>query len=303
MFSLNRSDFVFVWWGLLYEALPFVVLGAILSGFVERCLSRETVARFLPRNRGLGLIISAGLGLVFPMCECGVVPVVRRLLAKGVPASCGVAYLLAAPIVNPLVIVSTWIAFRGTSAWSVVGLRVGAGYLVAILVGLAVWKVIGEQDLLRPVVAGGEATAEHSHRRGGVLLDILSIAASDFLQIGATLVLGAAIAAAINCGFSRAAMEPFAGNVWTAIPGMMALAVGLNLCSEADAFVGASFYAFPLAAKLTFLVLGPMFDLKLLAMYTAVFRPRAIAAICGLVLVLVFALGVLGYFVLPTVGI
>ena len=127
---------------------------------------------------------------------------------------------------------------------------------------------------------------------------MLAIAAGDFLQIGATLVLGAAIAAAINSGFSRDAMAPLAENPWTAVSGMMVLAVVLNLCSEADAFVAASFFAFPLAAKLAFLVLGPMFDLKLLVMYTALFRPRAIAAISGLVILLVFVFGIGAYLVL-----
>jgi uncharacterized membrane protein YraQ (UPF0718 family) len=136
-----------------------------------------------------------------------------------------------------------------------------------------------------------------------VVRDVLTIAAGDFLQIGATLVLGAGIAAAINSGFSRDAMEPFARNPWTAVSGMMVLAVVLNLCSEADAFVAASFYAFPVAAKLAFLVLGPMFDLKLLAMYTAVFRPRAIVAISGVVLVLVFLLGIAAYLGFAAAGI
>lgn len=292
-FSFNLSDFVFVWWGLLYEAIPFVAVGALLAGFVERCLSRETIARFFPTNRWLGLAASACLGLLFPMCECGVVPVVRRLLAKGVPVSCGIAYLLASPIVNPLVILSTLLAFRGRDAWAVAGLRTGAGYLIAVLVGLAVWKWFDEDRIVLPARADEHHHEHHHHHgRGGVIRDVLAIAAGDFLQIGATLVLGAAIAAAINSGFSRDTMAPLAENPWTAVSGMMVLAVALNLCSEADAFVAASFYAFPAAAKLAFLVLGPMFDLKLLVMYTALFRPRAIAAICGLVILLVFAFGI-----------
>jgi len=292
VFSLNLSDFVFVWWGLLYEAIPFVAVGALLAGLVERCLSRETIARFFPTNRWLGLAASACLGLLFPMCECGVVPVVRRLLAKGVPVSCGIAYLLASPIVNPLVILSTLLAFRGRDAWLVAGLRTGAGYLIAVLVALAVWKLLGEDRIVLPAQTDHTHGDDHPHGDGGVIRDVLAIAAGDFLQIGATLVLGAGIAALINSGFSRQAMLPLADNPWTAVPAMMVLAAALNLCSEADAFVAASFYAFPLAAQLAFLVLGPMFDLKLLAMYTALFRPRAIAVISGLVIGLVFLFGV-----------
>jgi uncharacterized membrane protein YraQ (UPF0718 family) len=299
-FSFNLGDFVFVWWGLLYEALPFLALGALLSGIVERCVSRETVARFFPRNRWLGIGASALLGLVFPMCECGVVPVVRRLLLKGVPVSCGIAYLLASPIINPLVIASTMLAFRNTGGWAVAGLRVAGGFAIAVLVSVAVWKLFGERNVLRndPGPKTGDANHEDAHR-GSVLRDILSIAAGDFMLIGATLVVGGAIAALINSGFSRAAMEPFANNPLTAVSGMMGLAVALNLCSEADAFVAASFYAFPLAAKLAFLVLGPMLDVKLMLMYSTVFRPRAIVAISGTVVLLVFVFGVTGYAWIP----
>lgn len=301
-YSFNLSDFVFVWWGLLYEAIPFVVLGALLSGLVERCLSRETVARFFPRNRLLGIGASACLGLVFPMCECGVVPVVRRLLLKGVPVSCGITYLLASPIINPLVIASTIIAFRGRGGLMIAGLRVAGGFLIAALVGLVVWKLLGEHNVVRPEDAGGANNhGGHAHR-GHVVRDVLAIAAGDFLQIGGYLALGSAIAAAINSGFSREAMEPFASNPLAAVSGMMGLAVALNLCSEADAFVAASFYAFPLAAKLSFLVLGPMLDVKLLLMYSTVFRPRAIVVISGAVALLVFLFGVSGYAWMPAIS-
>jgi uncharacterized membrane protein YraQ (UPF0718 family) len=301
-FSLNLSDFVLVWWAILYEALPFVVLGALLSGFVERCLSRETVVRLFPKNRLLGIAASGCLGLVLPMCECGVVPVVRRLMRKGVPVSCGVTYLLASPIVNPLVILSTLVAFRFKGGWAVAGLRAGLGYLVAVAVGIAVWKLLGEENVLlaKHQAENQDHNHEHGHR-GSVLGDALSHAAADFIQIGAFLVVGAALAAVINSGFSRSAMEPFAANPWTAVTGMALLAVALNLCSEADAFVAASFYAFPLAAKTAFLVLGPMVDLKLLAMYVTVFRPRAIVVLSGLTTLLVIALGISGYYWIPMI--
>ena len=303
VFSFNLSDFVFVWWGLLYEALPFVALGALLSGVVERCLSRETVARFFPRNHWLGILASGCMGLVFPMCECGVVPVVRRLIRKGVPVSCGITYLLASPIINPLVIISTAVAFRGRGAWQITSLRLACGFVVAALVGFAVWKLVGEGNVLRSERADGKGAGHDRENHGSAIHEVLATAATDFLQIGAMLVFGGAIAALINCGFSRAAMEPFTGNPWTAVSGMMGLAVALNLCSEADAFVAASFYAFPLAAKLAFLVLGPMLDVKLLVMYAAVFRPRAIIAISGLVVLLVFVIGVSGYIWIPMLGI
>ena len=298
-FSFNLSDFVLVWWGILYEAMPFVILGTILSGVVERCLSREMVVRFFPKNRVVGIGVSACMGLVFPMCECGVVPVVRRLMLKGVPVSCGVAYMLASPIINPLVMLSTLVAFSRTSPWAVTGLRVGMGYAVAVAVAVAVWTMLGERNVLLPKLLDSEEHQHNHHQKGNIFVDVLVHAAQDFMVIGSTLVVGAALAALINSGFSRQAMEPFAENPFAAVGGMSVLAIGLNLCSEADAFVARSFVAFPLAAQMAFLVLGPMVDLKLIAMYTTMFRFRAIIFISGLTTLLVFILCVTGYVWIP----
>jgi uncharacterized membrane protein YraQ (UPF0718 family) len=298
-FSFNLSDFVFVWWGLLFEALPFVVVGAILSGLLECCVSSATVARLFPKNRVLGIGLSACIGLLFPMCECGIVPIVRRLVLKGVPVSCAVTYLLASPIINPLVILSTWVAFRGKGALVVTGLRVGLAYLVAVVVGLAVWKLLGEKNVLLAGMTKNSHNRDHQDSRRSLPVNVLVHASQDFLIIGATLVVGAAAAALINSSISPATMQPYADNPFAAVAGMSVLAVVLNLCSEADAFVAASFFAFPLAAKLAFLVLGPMVDLKLIAMYTTVFRPKAIVVIMGFVVLLVFVLCVTGYVWMP----
>jgi hypothetical protein len=222
------------------------------------------------------------------------VPVVRRLVRKGVPVSCGITYMLASPIVNPLVIISTLVAFRGRGGWAVAGLRVGMGYVGAVIMGLIVWKLIGEKNVLLKRRAAVGADAEEQMKRGGVLGDTLLLAAGDFMEIGATLVVGTALAALVNSGFHREAMEPFARNPFSAVGSMSALAIGLNLCSEADAFVAASFYAFPLPAKLAFLVLGPMIDVKLIVMYTTVF-PKAIVAIAVLTTLVVFLMCASGY--------
>lgn len=296
-FSFSLNDFVFVWWALLYEAVPFVLVGSLAAGFVERCLSREAVVRLFPKSRGLGITASACLGLLLPMCECGIVPVVRRLVRKGVPVSCAVAYMLASPIINPIVILSTSLAFRRQGGWAVAGIRTGLGFAVAVVVSVVVWKVLGEGNVM---LDGNRDEAAHEHgHAGGVLGDALRIASGDFIEIAAYLVLGSAVAAFINSGFSRASMEPFAQNRLAAVGSMMALAGLLNLCSEADAFVASSFYAFPLAAKMAFLVLGPMVDVKLLVVYTTVFRPRAILVISGLVAVLIFVLCATGYVWMP----
>jgi len=303
-FSFDLGDFVLVWWALLYEALPFVLIGSVAAGFVERCLSEDRVTRLFPKHRGLGIVASACLGLIFPMCECGIVPVVRRLVRKGVPVSCGVAYMLASPIVNPLVILSTAVAFRPEGGWRVAAIRSGMGLAVAVALGVFVWKLFGEDKVLLPGLEAGNAGNTHGLAAGpgSVLGDALSVAAGDFIEIGAYLAFGTAIAALINSGLSRAVMEQFAERPAPAVGGMMGMAVMLNLCSEADAFVAASFRAFPLAPKMAFLVMGPMIDVKLLIVYTTVFRPKAIVAISGLTALLIFLLCITGYGWMPALA-
>ena len=305
MFSFNLNDFVLVWLSLLYEGLPFVALGSIISGTVETFVSREAVVRCVPRNRVVGIVASAFLGMAFPMCECGIVPVVRRLVTKGVPASCAITYMLAAPIVHPLVIISTIIAFRGQGYVGVTLLRLGLGVSVATAVGLIIWRTIGEQNVfLARGDAGGPAddappcaTLPVSLPRRLVLA--LQTSAEDFVDFSVFFVGGTAVAAVINSGFSRAAIAPFAQQPVASVAGFMVLAVLLNVCSEADAFIAASFQSFSIPARLSFLVLGPMLDVKLVLMYTAVFRRRAIVVLCLLMIAFVFALCVTGHGWMP----
>jgi len=300
VFSLNLNDFVLVWMSLLYEAIPFVALGSIVSGLVETFVSRETVVRWMPRHRGVGILVSAFLGIAFPMCECGIVPVVRRLVLKGVPASCAITYMLAAPIVHPLVLLSTFIAFQAQGGAGMVVLRFGLGVVVATGVGMVIWQFMGDRGVFRDeiheMVDSGHV---HVHVPAGAsfgrkILVALRISADDFATFGAFLIVGTAIAAVINSGFSRAAIAPIAERPALSVAGFMVLAVLLNVCSEADAFIAASFQAFSVPAKLSFLVLGPMLDLKLLMMFAPVFRKRAIALLCALMVSFVFALCVTG---------
>src|SRR6267154_2585107 len=103
--------FIICFTSILYEALPFIVLGALIAGVLEELVPQELIAKLVPRNRPLAIAMSCLLGLVFPMCECGIVPVMRRLLRKGLPLSCCVAYMMAGPIINPIVLMSTYYAF------------------------------------------------------------------------------------------------------------------------------------------------------------------------------------------------
>ncbi len=283
------SDFSSVLLSILFEALPFILFGSLVSGLMEVLVPAETLQRWIPRNRVAATAMGALAGLALPMCECGIVPVMRRLVRKGVPLHAALAYMLAAPIVNPIVIASTAFAFRQVrqiGPWTFTSLRVGLGVLIAVCGGLIVSALAGRNPTW---IAASEPSSGSAPPLRRALPEALRHAGRDFVEIGAFLVLGSAVAAALNVFVRREAILQFADNPVGSTLAMMGLAVALNLCSEADAFVAWSFRGFSLASRLAFLVLGPMLDLKLIAMYTRVFKKRTIMLLCATTLVLVFA--------------
>jgi uncharacterized membrane protein YraQ (UPF0718 family) len=299
------KDYILTFSSILWEAMPFIVLGALLAGILEEFLPQKVIARILPRSRTLGVAIGGLLGIIFPMCECGIIPVMRRLLRKGVPLSCCVAYLLAGPIINVVVITSTYVAFSNfkptgqysyqITALSMVSLRVGLGYIIAVTTALIVDRLYEKHGnaLLKPLAVaptpGEEEAAGTKKPLFKRLSNISETALHDFIDITVFLCLGALLAATVRLWLTHEDIDNLSRNYSVlAIVLMMGIAILLCLCSEADAFVAASFTKLVPAAKLSFLVLGPMLDIKLYFMYTRVFQPKLIRTIFLSVLVQVF---------------
>lgn len=297
--------FVRLFTSIVWEAMPFIVLGALIAGILEELLPQELIGKIMPKAALPAVMIGGLLGLIFPMCECGIVVVMRRLLRKGLPLSCCIAYMLAGPIVNVIVLMSTWVAFVGHRyGWEMVLLRAGMGFVVACVTGLVVHVVHrkGGNRLLTPLATPPAAvtlamTSDDakpvrkplSQRVG----NIAQTALHDFIDIMVFLILGSLLAAVVKLYVTQEQVETLTRDQpYLTIPLMMILAVLMCLCSEADAFVAASFTEAAASAKLAFLVLGPMFDLKLLLMYTRVFRPKLIAVIvtCTATQVLVYCM-------------
>lgn len=322
------KDFIIIFTSILYEALPFIILGALIAGVLEELVPQRVIARLIPRNRVLAVAMSALLGLVFPMCECGIIPIMRRLLRKGLPLSCCTAYMLAGPIINVIVLLSTYVAFSGMEAatgssgqplyqmggaW-MVGMRAGLGFLVAVGTSLIVewqWRKHGTA-LLAPIAlpptknqpVDEETGDTNSNTRPPFLQrlgNISETALHDFVDITVFLILGALLAAFTRQMLTHGDIEALSrGYPLAVILAMMGLAIVLCLCSEADAFVAASFIYLRPSAKLAFLVLGPMLDIKLYLMYTRIFRPRLIWTIIPSVVVQVFLYTALTHFIWET---
>jgi uncharacterized protein len=279
-FTFSLPDFSYAFLSVLLEGVPFILIGTLLSGIIDEFLPSRVMVRFLPRNAFLGICLSGTMGLVFPMCECGVVPVVRRLINKGLPVSNAIAYMLGAPIVNLIVLASTYVAFRGQNPMEFTLLRLGVGYFVAVIVALAVHH-LPQHLLLRGVLSEvatpntGIGTERLPVRAGNAL----RVAVADFLDVMLFFVLGVMVSALFSTSLNQELIMPLALNDWVATFSLMVFAAILSLCSTSDAFIAATLISFPAVAKLAFLVFGPMFDMKLLFIYGAVFRKRFVASL------------------------
>ncbi len=366
----STGDFAISFLSILLEGVPFVLIGTMISGTVDAFLPPRVMERILPRSGVAAVLVSGLLGLVFPMCECGVVPVIRRLIGKGLPVSCALTYMLAAPVMNPIVIITTYMAFKNQEPLTVTCLRLSLAYMIAIVVGLITLRtplgcILRENILktlpkhkfgdvawvladaaerealelrkssahapLQPAHAHHEhgspgrhhhdhshehhdhdhvhdehcghdhhhheheSGPEHSHDVSALIHEhhhhdfhgfrakmahALQAGTQDFLDVTFYLIIGAAITSLFNTALKQSSLDVLGSTPVLSSFVLQAFAFVLSLCSSSDAFVAAPIFAFPLAAKLAFLVFGPMVDIKLLMLYSSVFKQRFIIVLC-----------------------
>jgi uncharacterized protein len=265
------------------QAVPFLLLGVAVSGAIAAFVTPQRIARMLPRRRILAVPAAAGAGAVLPGCECGSVPIAGRLVAAGVTPAAALAFLLSAPAINPVVLTATAVAFPDHPEMVLARLLASLG--AAVGVGL-LWTALGRDDLL------------HARRRweappGPKLQVFLATVRHDFLQAGGYLIIGAAAAATLQTLIPRSIVDAFANNIALSVVALSLLAVLLALCSEADAFVAAGLKQFSLTARLVFLVVGPMVDVKLIALQAGTFGPRFAAVFAPLTFVVAVTCAVL----------
>ncbi|GAB3387759.1 permease [Amycolatopsis echigonensis] len=266
--ALRTGSTVFV--AVCVQALPFLVLGVLISGAIAAFVPARALERVLPKKASAAVGVAGLAGVALPGCECASVPVARRLIGQGVAPAAALTFLLAAPAVNPVVLVATAVAFPGRP--EMVFARFAGSLATSMVMGW-IWARWGklswitERALRRlPDVPPGQ--------RWRVFAET---ARTDLVEAGGFLVLGALISASLNVLVPAKWFEVLSGQIIVGVVVMAVLAVVLALCSEADAFVAASLTAVPLLPKLVFLVVGPAIDVKLFALQTGTFG-RSFAA-------------------------
>ncbi len=246
------------------QALPFLVLGVVVSGLIATFVSPDLVQRALPRRPVLAVPTAGLAGMALPGCECGSVPIAGRLVAAGTPPAAALTFLLAAPAINPVVLVSTAVAFPNDGR--PVAARLLASLSAAVIVGWW-WARRSDHSLLD--------VDRHHHGAGTNRLDtFVDVASRDLIHAGGYLVVGAMAAATLQLVVPRSILSTVADSELLSVLMFAALAVILSICSEADAFVAAGLPQFSLSSRLVFLVVGPVIDLKLVAMHAGIFGRR-----------------------------
>ena len=299
--------------GLLLESLPFLLLGVAIAALARWLVPQAAWVRRLPRNPFLAPVVGALLGFALPACECGNVPVARRLLASGAPLGTGFGFLFAAPVLNPIVLASTWAAFPD-QPWLLVARPLGAFLIALALSGLL--GLMGESALLAPALLEERRLSQPLsevgllERGSGVLgvptaqlpppapesklslAEVLHHSSREFISLLVLLVLGCGLAAAVQAWLPRAWLLAVGSAPTLSVLALMLLALVVSVCSSVDAFLALGFAAqVTPGALLAFLLLGPVVDLKLAGLFTVLLRPKAIAVTAVAASLLVLLMG------------
>ncbi|MGH4123047.1 MAG: permease [Clostridium sp.] len=151
------NDFSTIFLSIIFEGIPFILIGALASSIIQIFVSEEAIAKIIPKNKFVGVLIASLVGLVFPVCECAIVPITRRLIKKGVPLSIAVTFMLSVPIMNPVVLLSTHYAFMGMSYMVIA--RAMFGMIGSIAIGVLIGMLHKDSPFKRQVVKKPRVTA------------------------------------------------------------------------------------------------------------------------------------------------
>ncbi|WP_430144696.1 permease [Peribacillus frigoritolerans] len=287
--ALLQMNTIFI--SILIESLPFILLGVLISGIIQIFVSEEMIAKIIPKNPILSVLSAIGAGVFFLACECGIVPITRRLIAKGVPLSAAIAFMLSAPILNPIVLFSTYIAFG--NSWSMVFYRGGIAFAVVLIIAFILSFQFKTNQLKQEHI---EHIQIHHHKLTfkDKITGMFKHSIEEFFSVGKYLIIGALLAAAIQTFLKTSLLLDIGQGKLSGNAVMMALSYVMSLCSQADAFVASSFRStFSPSSLVAFLVFGAMFDIKNTIMLLGTFKTKFVLCLMAYIFISVLGLTLL----------
>ena len=309
--NTSVQGFTTIFISIILEALPFIILGTFISSLIQIFISEDMIARLIPRNRLIGILCAALIGLIFPVCDCAIVPIVRRLLKKGVPLYIGITFMLAVPILNPIVLASTYYAFSNNL--SMLFLRGFLGLISAMFIGNLIGIFEGKNNVLKDFdkthnhmhshdhsdddcSCGHEHIHTHSNKKPSPFASIINVLEHTNIElhdVGRFVILGAFLSSLMQTFLPRKYIL-FVGqdNLYSVLV-MIAFAFLLAVCSETDAFIARTFVGqFTTGSIVAFLIFGPMIDIKNTLMLMSTFKTRFVVTLIFTIFAVCFIIGI-----------
>lgn len=298
-FGKIAQNFSTIFISIILEAIPFIMLGAFISALIQVFVTQETIIKILPKNQFLSLLGAGLMGLIFPVCECAVIPIARRLIKKGAPPGTATTFMLAVPLVNPVVMLSTYYAFYNNIKMVVI--RGVFGFIAAVVIGFIVGHLENDNEVLKDSYDADDSQCfcgcgnnYEYHRNKSKLSAVLGHTSSELYNIGRYLIMGALISAAFQTIVSKNSLAFMGNHLIYSVFVMMALAFVMSVCSAADAFIAQSFMGqFTIGSIIAFLILGPMIDIKNTMMLRSSFKEKYVFNVITYVVFTCCAIGFL----------
>ncbi|SDF15995.1 hypothetical protein SAMN04488542_106133 [Fontibacillus panacisegetis] len=292
-YSANLLTFKTMFISIFLEALPFILMGVFFSALLQMFVSEQLIARIIPKNPILGMLCASLLGFIFPICECGMIPVIRRLISKGMPVYIAVIFILSGPILNPIVFFATYTAFR--SRPEVIYSRMGLALITSLVIGMLVYRFIRYNPLrLSAETMYDDRNVETTHQRVGErFTSFFMHMINEFFEMSKYLIFGAFVTALIHTFVNTSQLLAYGQGTINSHLFMAGFAYVLSICSTSDAFVASSFVnTFSTGSLITFLVLGPMLDFKSTLMLLSVFKTKFVISLSTMIVITVLVLSI-----------
>ena len=292
-------DIAIIFISIFLESLPFLLLGSLISAIIERFISDEKMASLIPKNVFLGSFVGIFLGFFLPACDCAVIPITKRLIKKKVPTNVAISFMLSSPIINPVVLLSTYYAFYNTNKM-IFWLRLLFGIAIALIVGIIMGIIFKKEEVIKNRLLDDEEEhcCHHHECEKGFLQTtrfIINHTATDMFEVVKYLILGAIIASSVQVLLPRTIITTFSNNSILSIIVLMLFAYLISLCSTSDSFVGKSLLStFSKSSILAYLLLGPMIDVKNTIVLTGNYKKKFVVTLITLIFIFVFIFSLIG---------
>ena len=286
-----------IFMSIFFESLPFLLLGSLISAIIETYISNERMAKLIPKNKFLGSIVGVFLGFFLPACDCAVIPVSKRLLKKKVPINVAISFMLASPIINPVVLLSTYYAFYKTDP-KIFWYRLIFGIVVALIIGTIMGIVFGKEEVITnnsdKDCACEHCDHNHHHEKENKFSSIIKHTALDLFDVVKYLMFGALIASLMQVLIPRSVITVFNNNNILSIIVLMLFAYLISLCSTSDSFVGKSLLStFTESSIVAYLLLGPMIDIKNTIVLLGNYKKKFVVTLISLIFIVIFIISAL----------